>query len=92
MSEIEVTVPGLLADCVGGRTTFPLAAETLDGALRRLREQYPLLRVHLYDEQEALRRHVVIFYNERSIAWLPSLNVPLQPGDRIHVLQAVSGG
>ncbi len=90
--EIEVTVPGLLADCVGGRTTFPLSAETLSDALRRMREEYPLLKVHIYDEQEAVRRHVVIFYNERSIAWLPSLEVPLRDGDRIHVLQAVSGG
>jgi molybdopterin converting factor small subunit len=90
--EIEVTIPGLLADCVGGRTTFSLAAETLSEALGRMREEYPLLRIHLYDEQEVLRPHVVIFYNEGSIAWLPSLDVPLRPGDRIHVLQAVSGG
>jgi molybdopterin converting factor small subunit len=90
--EIEITVPGLLADCVGGRTSFPLSAKTLSDALRRMRDDYPLLKVHIYDEQEVLRRHVVIFYNERSIAWLPSLDVPLQAGDRIHVLQAVSGG
>jgi hypothetical protein len=44
------------------------------------------------DEQELLRPHVVIFYNDRSIAWLPSLEVTLEPGDRIYVLQAVSGG
>jgi hypothetical protein len=90
--EIEVTIPCLLADCAGGRTTFQLSAATLSEALRRMREEYPLLRIHLYDEQEAVRRHVVIFYNEQSIAWLPSLEVPLRAGDRIHVLQAVSGG
>jgi adenylyltransferase/sulfurtransferase len=90
--EIEVTVPGLLADCVGGQTTFALEATTLAEALCRLRERYPLLCVHLYDEQVQLRPHVVLFYNEESIAWLKSLDVPLQRGDRIHVLQAVSGG
>jgi molybdopterin synthase sulfur carrier subunit len=34
----------------------------------------------------------LIFYNEESIAWLERLDVPLRPGDRLHVLQAVSGG
>ena len=90
--EITVTVPALLRDCVGGRTTFAIAGATLDQALRRMRETYPLLRVHLFDEAEQLRPHVLIFYNAESIAWLERLDVPLQPGDRLDVLQAVSGG
>jgi sulfur-carrier protein len=35
---------------------------------------------------------VLIFYNAESIAWLERLDVPLQPGDRLDLLQAVSGG
>jgi molybdopterin synthase sulfur carrier subunit len=90
--QIEVTIPSLLSDCAGNQTSFLLDAGTLTEALRRMVEQYPLLRVHLYDEGEQLRRHVLIFYNEESIAWLDRLDLPLQPGDRLHVLQAVSGG
>jgi sulfur-carrier protein len=89
---IEVTIPSLLSDCVGHRTSFTLEAGTLAEALERLKESYPLLRVHLFDETERLRPHVLIFYNEESIAWLERLDVPLRPGDRLHVLQAVSGG
>jgi molybdopterin synthase sulfur carrier subunit len=92
--EIEVTVPSLLSDCTGGRTrfTFEAGAATLDGALKRLFEDYPLLRIHLMDEQERIRRHVLIFHNQESISRLDRKAVPLQPGDRLQVLQNVSGG
>jgi molybdopterin synthase sulfur carrier subunit len=89
---IEVSVPSLLSDCTGGQTSFSLSATTLADALQRLLECYPLLRVHLYEETGRLRPHVLIFYNENSIAWLERLDVPLRAGDRLHVLQAVSGG
>jgi sulfur-carrier protein len=90
--QVEVTIPSLLSDCVGRQTCFSLEAGTVAEALERLRETYPLLRVHLYDEQERLRRHVLIYYNDESIAWLDRLDMPLQPGDRLTVLQNVSGG
>ncbi len=89
---IEVSVPSLLKDCTNHQTCFLLEAGTLAEALQRLVQHYPLLRVHLYDETERLRPHVLIYYNEESIAWLDRLDLPLQPGDRLQVLQAVSGG
>jgi sulfur-carrier protein len=89
---IEVTVPTILRDCTGGRNPVTIEAATLAQALERLRETYPLLRIHLYDETEQLRPHVLIFYNEESTHWLERLDVPLRPGDRLTILQAVSGG
>jgi molybdopterin converting factor small subunit len=90
--QIEVTVPALLADCTGGRRQFPLVAGTLADALRRLLEEFPRLRPHLYDEAMQLRRHVLIFYNDDNLATIPDRNVSLRAGDRLLVLQAVSGG
>lgn len=89
---IAVSVPGLLRDCIGGRSSVTIPATTLGEALQRLRDEYPLLRAHMYDEHERLRQHVLVFYNTDNIAWLDRLDVPLEPGDRITVLQAVSGG
>jgi len=89
---IEVTVPALLRDSVGGKTQFTLYADTLAAALAELQTTYPLLRVHVYDGQGQLRPHVLIFYNAESIAWLDRLDVPLKPGDQLQILQAVSGG
>jgi len=90
--QIQVTIPGLLADCTGGRRRFALQADTLAGALERLLEEHPQLRPHLYDEAMRLRRHVLIFYNERNLAVIPDRSVPLLAGDRLFIVQAVSGG
>jgi len=92
MALIECSIPSLLADCAGGRTRFPLEAETLEQALALLRETYPLLRVHLFSETGEVRKHVLLFYNDDNLDWLDRLDLPLQAGDRLTVLQAVSGG
>ncbi len=90
--QIEVTVPGLLADCVGGRRQVTLEARTLAEALRRLLDEHPRLRPHLYDEAMRLRRHVLIFVNDDNLATIADRDIPLKSGDRLFVLQAVSGG
>jgi sulfur-carrier protein len=92
MAQIEVSVPGLLRDCTGGVVRFPLEAPTLDEAITSLVTTYPLLRLHLYDEQERLRSHVLLYFNEENVAWLENRNLPLKSGDRLAVLQNVSGG
>ncbi len=89
---IEIRVPTILRDCTGGHNPVIIEAVTLAEALARLRETYPLLRIHLYDEAERLRPHVHIYYNEESTQWLDHLDVPLRPGDRLEIVQAVSGG
>ena len=90
--DVQVNLPGLLRDSVGGARSVNTSGATLQAALDTLLERHPRLRVHLYDEQGQLRQHVLIYYNADNIAWLPSLDVPLRDGDQIHVLQAVSGG
>jgi sulfur-carrier protein len=87
-----VTIPALLQDCTGDKTKFMIEAATLSEALTKMKQSYPLLRFHLFTEDEQLREHVLIFYNEKSIAWLDDLHIPLQQGDKITVMQAVSGG
>jgi adenylyltransferase/sulfurtransferase len=90
--QIEVTVPTLLRDSVGGRERFTIEANTIADALEVIQRAYPLLRVHVWTDGGQLRQHVLIFYNEEGIRWLPSLDVPLQPGDRLSIVQAISGG
>lgn len=88
--EVEVTLPPL----VRGLAPDPMrvAGTTLREALDALRAEHPGLRVHLFDERGRTRRHVLIYLNEENVAWLETLDVPLRRGDRLHVLQAVSGG
>jgi adenylyltransferase/sulfurtransferase len=90
--EIEVNIPGLLRDCVGGRARLTIGGATLEDALGRLLAANPLLHHHLYQENGRLRQHVLIFYNGENIALLERRDVPLRPGDRIDIVQNVSGG
>lgn len=87
-----MTVPGLLRDAAGGECSFTLEAATVAAAIERLRSDYPLLKVHIFDEQGQIRPHVLIFYNDESVGRMTDLEVPLRPGDCLHVVQAVSGG
>ena len=92
---VEVTIPSILRDCVGpgDRARFAIdGVETLDQALRAVQQQYPLLRAHVWDDAGKLRPHVLIFHNDQGVKWMTSLDVPLREGDRIQIVQAVSGG
>ncbi len=90
--EITVSVPTLLRDSVGGQADFQLSATTLAEALVQLRVDYPLLRVHVWDEDDRIRPHVLIFYNGENIRRMDPPTVVLAPQDHLQILQAVSGG
>lgn len=90
--QLEVSVPMLISDCTGGASRFTLEAGTLEEALEQLVDVHPLLKVHLYTEQGEIRKHVLIYYNEDNIEWLDRMDIAIKSGDRLRVLQAVSGG
>lgn len=91
--EVEVTVilPGLYREIVG-TTRFPIRAGTLREALRRIREEKPVLEHHLFSTGAEFRPHVLCFLNDENTKYLESLDVPLREGDTIMFHQAISGG
>jgi molybdopterin synthase sulfur carrier subunit len=52
----------------------------------------PMLRGYVLDEQGHLRENVVIFIDGKRCADRRRLDDPLQPGSKVYVLQALSGG
>ena len=92
MPTIPIEIPSLLRDSAGGAPILEVKADTVRGAIDALLAAHPLLRNHLFDQTGKRRQHVLIFYNDEDINWLESLDRPLEPGDRMTVLQAVSGG
>jgi molybdopterin converting factor small subunit len=90
---IPVTVPGLLADSVGGVRRISIEATTLSDALHALRESFPNLRAHVWDESGVIRAHVLIYLNDQSITWMNDhASRELRDGDELFIIQAVSGG
>jgi molybdopterin converting factor small subunit len=63
-------------------------AATVDDAIERLNEQWPGMRDRLCEPGPVLRPHINV-YVDRERA---SLETPLEPGSRVDVLAAISGG
>lgn len=76
----------------GGAATFDVEAATLADALARLDALLPGVRARVLDDQGAVRPHVLVFVNEDGVKHRPPRDVPLAPGDTVHILPAVSGG
>lgn len=91
-ANVEITVPGLLADCLGGKRRASIEAQTIDGAIESMIAKFPLLRPHIYDDTGAQRQHVLLFFNGENLAWIKDRSAPVRDGDRLDVIQAVSGG
>lgn len=91
-SLITVHVPGPLRARCGGAAELAVPAADLDGLLKELERRHPDLYRGICDETGAVRRHVNLFVNSRNIRTGEGLETPLEPGDVVTILPAVSGG
>lgn len=69
-----------------------VAAGSLADVLDRAFAAAPALRPYVLDEQGAVRKHVAVFVNGAMIARRDDLSQPLASEDRVHVIQALTGG
>ena len=61
-------------------------------ALDAVFERFPALRGYVLDEHGAVRHHVAVFVDGRSLRDKRDLAEPLRGEAEIHVIQALSGG
>lgn len=92
MARVTLEVPRILRDCTEGQGKVGLEAERLDIATEEIRRRWPLLAAHIFDEAGDVRPHVLLFHNDQLTRGLTPLDVPLTAGDRLTIVQAVSGG
>lgn len=64
---------------------------TLAAALNDALLAAPALRGYVLDEQGAVRKHVAVFVNGRMVD-RTGLGLALAAADRVHVIQALTGG
>jgi sulfur carrier protein ThiS len=69
-----------------------VAAGTLRAALEAAFRAAPAMQGYVLDEQGCVRKHVAVFVNTEMIASRAQLDIPLQPDDKVIVLQALTGG
>jgi molybdopterin converting factor small subunit len=81
---LRVHFPALADAQVRGETVAEVVAE--------LDSLHPGMASYLVDDHGALRRHVNIFVNDELVRDRVRLKDPVRPGDRVYVMQALSGG
>jgi molybdopterin synthase sulfur carrier subunit len=92
-SAITIALSGVLRDYCNGASDLSLAsARTVRDALRDVERLNAPLYQSVCDETGAVRRHVGVFVNEDHIRDRAGLDTPLEPGDVVSLLPAVSGG
>ncbi len=79
------TLPSLYADLP---RRLELDAGTVDELIDRLEERWPGLRDRLCEPGPALRTHINVYVDRERAG----LETPLEPGSRVDVIAAISGG
>jgi molybdopterin converting factor small subunit len=79
------TLPPLFVDLP---RRVEIDAGTVEDALDRLNERWPGLRDRLCEPGPVLRRHINVYVDSRR----GGLETPLEPGSRVDVIAAISGG
>jgi sulfur-carrier protein len=75
-------------DCAAQQLTPGTLREVLDMALRGA----PELAHYVFDDQRAVRKHVAVFINKQMVQDRVRLDQLLVDGDRVLVVQALTGG
>lgn len=86
---MTVHIPGALHSYTGRRSEVEAQGRTLAEVLSALDQRYPGIRFRIITEQDMIRAHIRIFVND---AQVQALGTPLQPGDEVHIICALSGG
>lgn len=86
---MKVIVPTQLRGYTGGRAEVEATGGTLGAALWDLERQFPGFRFRVIDEQDRVRRHIVLFVGEDREE---DLGAVIPPGAALFIIGALSGG
>jgi len=86
---MKVRIPTPLRSYTAKQSVLEADGATVGEMLAEIDRCFPGFRFRIVDEQDGIREHIKIFINEKPVR---SLSAPLQPGDTIDIICALSGG
>jgi len=89
---VRVQIPPVLRNAAGGRRAVAAEGATLQDVLLDLARQYPSLALHLFDEQGAVRRHILCLHASDAIRPRDFAARALKHGDEVVITNALAGG
>ncbi|MCY3936217.1 MAG: molybdopterin-synthase adenylyltransferase MoeB [Chloroflexi bacterium] len=87
----QIRIPSPLRSFTNEQSQVEVHAETVGTALAELTRCYPLLRDHLFQDDE-LRNFVNLFIGEEDVNFLQGLDTPLAESDVLRILPSIAGG
>jgi len=91
-ASIPVQIPATLRFECGGKSQLIVSASTVGQALLQLEQNHPAVYRSVCDETGAVRQHVHLFVNNDLLKGDNSFDTPLNSGDTLFIMPAVSGG
>jgi len=91
-TRIRVWLPRALREYSKGQETVALGGDTLADVIVQLNARFPGIGYRILNDQGRLRRYVLVFVNDDSVAHLEPEAVRLRDGDTVHILPSVAGG
>jgi len=88
---VKVKISSLLRGSTNGQEIVEVTGNTPLECLHSLESKFPKMKKWLYDKKGELRPQVWFFVNGERI-FRDDLNKPLNDGDELFVLLAISGG
>ena len=89
---IKVMIPTALRQFADDQDTVEVDGENVGQVLGQLRQTYPELSRHLFDDDGQLRNFVNVFLNEDNIRDRENQDTALNDGDELIIVPAVAGG
>lgn len=85
---VQVKIPPLLRQVAGRLRVLEVDAAHVDECLDKLKERFPRIKDHLFDEKDELKFNIIINVNGKDMRSLSGLQTPVTSGDVVNILLA----
>jgi len=86
---ITVKIASPLRSYTDGENSVDGTGATVADVLANLEQRFPGMRFRMIDEQNRIRQHIRLFVNTNEVK---ALDQPVNDGDTVHLICALSGG
>jgi adenylyltransferase/sulfurtransferase len=85
-------IPTPLRPYANGQSDLDLPGSDVAAVLEAAVEEYPLLKKHLFNDEDQLRPFVNLFLDEENVNQLDGLNTSLSDQDTLLIIPSIAGG
>lgn len=89
---VQVRLPPVLRQIADGHRELSAHGHTVMEVLQNLAAAHPAFALHLFNEEGAVRRYIVVIHNDTLVRACDMGGETVRPGDDITLTNALAGG